>query len=199
MGAEKQPKNKKGRLFILSAPSGAGKTTLCMAVRQHFPDFAYSISYTTRLPRSGENDGQDYHFISKEEFQAGIQNNRWVEWAVVHEHFYGTSSQWIKDTLTTGKNVLMDIDVQGARQIVARFPDSITIFVMPPAFEELERRLMSRDSDDPDTITVRLKNARTEIAQKDEYNHVLVNDNLDEAIIELISLFNGYITGKKDQ
>jgi guanylate kinase len=177
-----------GCLFIVSAPSGTGKTTLCAAVRRRFNDLAYSVSYTTRSPRSGERDGTDYHFITAAEFEAGIQSGRWAEWAKVHGHYYGTSAQWINKALSEGRSILMDIDVKGARQMVARFPYAETIFIMPPSMEELHHRLLKRGTDDPQTIQLRLKNAQGEMAHKEWYKHLLVNDELDQATQRLIDI-----------
>ena len=162
-----------GRLFILSAPSGGGKSTLCQALLNRFEDLRYSISYTTRNPRSGEKDGEDYFFISRDEFTRGIAENRWAEWAKVHDNFYGTSAQWLNAELATGHDILLDIDVQGARQIFSMYPKSITIFVMPPSIEVLRKRLESRGADTREVIEKRLKNAEKEIAQKDFYRHAI--------------------------
>ncbi|RLC31683.1 MAG: guanylate kinase, partial [Deltaproteobacteria bacterium] len=123
--------SKNGSIFIISAPSGAGKTTLCNALLNKFPDLHYSISHTTRKPRTGESDGVDYFFITSHEFKQNIENGTWAEWAQVHDHFYGTSAQFIDHHLSEGKDILLDIDVNGASQIMNRYPDSITIFIMP--------------------------------------------------------------------
>ena len=185
-----------GRLFIVSAPSGAGKSTLCGAVRQQFSDLAYSVSYTTREPREGEQEGRDYYFITADEFKLGINQGRWAEWAKVHENYYGTCAQWVDQTLNVGRNILMDIDMQGARQMTKRFPGAITIFIMPPSMEVLERRLHARGTDDPETVALRLANAEEEIAQKDFCSYVIVNDDLDYATYQLGALIKGYIDAK---
>jgi guanylate kinase len=187
-----------GRLFILSAPSGAGKTTLCAALRQHYPDLAYSVSYTTRQPRQGEMEGTDYFFITTEEFEQGISEGRWAEWARVHGNYYGTSARWIDRTLRSGGHILMDIDLQGARQMVRRFPRAITLFIMPPSMEELERRLRLRGTDNAETIALRLENARKEISQKDFCRHILVNDDLETATHRLVALVDAYRTDGSD-
>jgi len=184
--------NSEGDLFVVSAPSGAGKSTLCNAVRNHFGDLAYSISYTTRHPRPGEKHGVDYFFISIQEFERGIEQSRWAEWARVHGNLYGTSAQWIQDALDADKTILMDIDVQGALQIIQRFPQAVTIFICPPSIEELERRIRKRATDDDANVALRLANAREELAQKDRYRHVLVNDDLDKAVREFIDLIEHY-------
>ena len=183
---------KSGLLFIISAPSGAGKSTLCRAVRERFADLVYSISYTTRPPRGEEQNGVDYHFIAKDEFEKGIASGRWAEWAEVHDHYYGTSAEFLDWELSVGRDILLDIDIQGTRQILQRYPDGVTIFILPPSLEVLKSRLHFRDTDSPEVIAVRLKNAREEIAQKDFYRHIITNDRLAVAVAELITLIEKY-------
>jgi guanylate kinase len=184
--------DKSGLLFIVSAPSGAGKSTLCRAVLDRFPDLLYSISYTTRRPRKGEQNGVDYYFIAKDEFEEGIDRGQWAEWAKVHDNYYGTSADWLDRGLSGGQDILADIDVQGMRQIINRYPAGITIFIMPPSLETLRYRLETRGTDSPEVIAVRLKNAQKEMAQKDRYRHVIINDQLDDALAELIGIFEKY-------
>lgn len=167
-----------GRLFVVSAPSGAGKTTLCKAARKQLPRLVYSISTTTRAPRPGEEAGKDYFFVDEGRFRKGIENGQWAEWAKVHDHYYGTSAEFIDRHLEAGLDVLMDIDVQGARQILKRYPEAVTIFIMAPSMDALRQRLEGRGQDDPAVIEKRLRNAAEEIANKDWYRHVLVNDDL---------------------
>lgn len=181
-----------GYLFILSAPSGAGKTTLRRALLERISDLLYSVSYTTREPRKGELDGSDYYFITKDEFEKGIAEDRWAEWATVHGNYYGTSAVFLNTKLNAGRDVLLDIDVQGAAKLIQRYPDGITIFIMPPSVEVLQQRLQARATDSAAAIRLRLKNAQTEIAQKKMYRHVIVNDQLTDAIAELVSLINQY-------
>ncbi len=181
-----------GLLFILSAPSGAGKSTLCRAVLDRFPDLMYSVSYTTRPPRTGERDQVDYFFIGKSEFEAGIAHGRWAEWAEVHGNYYGTSMEILSRGLNAGRDILLDIDVQGMRQIRDKFPDGITIFIVPPDMETLRRRLQSRATESSESIAVRLQNAQTEMSQKDLYRHVIVNAELVDAIDELITVIEAY-------
>lgn len=185
----------KGRLFILSAPSGTGKTTLCRALMKHFRDMLYSVSFTTREPRKDEISGADYHFISREDFAGKIKEGKWAEWAEVHGNFYGTSAEFLDEALASGRDVLLDIDVEGTRQILNRYPDSITVFIMPPDFEILRKRIESRGSDSREVIERRLKNAEREMAQKDLYRHVIINDSLDEAVADIVSIVERYGKG----
>jgi guanylate kinase len=181
-----------GRLFILSAPSGAGKTTLCRALRSRFPDLGYSISYTTRPPRPGESNGVDYHFVSAGEFEKGVRDGRWAEWARVHGHFYGTSADDLQQEIQRGADVLLDIDVQGTRQLLTRFPDAVTLFIMPPSLAELRRRLEARAADSRAVIDRRLAAAEEEIRSRGLYRHVVVNDRLDRAADELERIVGSY-------
>lgn len=184
-----------GHLFIVSAPSGAGKSTLCSAVRKYLGDLAYSVSYTTRSPREGEQEAADYHFISEAEFRQGISEGRWAEWARVHGNYYGSSAIWIEQTLKAGRDILMDIDLQGARQMIQRFPQSVTIFIMPPSMEELEKRLRMRGTESRESLNLRLRNAKEEIAQRGICRHVLLNDDIDQATRTLIELIEKYRQG----
>jgi guanylate kinase len=188
----KEMKPKRGHLFIISAPSGAGKTTLVKAVLQQFRDMLYSISYTTRKPRAEERDGIDYHFISKQDFKKGIHKSRWAEWAEVYGHYYGTSVEFIEQSLSSGCDILLDIDVQGTLQILKHYPDSVTIFILPPSMNALRKRLEMRGSDSQAVIEKRLFNARKEMTQKKMYRHIIVNDILSEAIKELSSILKKY-------
>ncbi|MDA8140996.1 MAG: guanylate kinase [Desulfobacteraceae bacterium] len=181
-----------GHLFVVSAPSGAGKTTLCAAIRKHFGDLAYSVSYTTRAPRPGEQHGRDYFFVSVEEFEKGIAEGRWAEWARVHGNLYGTSAQWVRQTMAAGKDILMDIDVQGAEQMLKHFPEAITIFISPPSMEALQERLSKRGTDDAAVMALRLANAQKEMARQNMYHHVLINDDLETATQEFIALLARY-------
>ncbi len=181
-----------GKLFIISAPSGTGKTTLCNAMRKQFPDLVYSISYTTRAPRAKETEAVDYHFITKEQFEKHIRDGNWAEWAEVHGNFYGTSAEDLNAQLEAGRDILLDIDVNGAKQIKQRFANSITIFIMPPSIEELRNRLKSRNSEPEDVIKRRIENAKGEIASKNFYDHIIINDRLEDAIEQLSSLIEQY-------
>ena len=165
---------------------------MCRAVLDHFPDMLYSISYTTRPPRQGEQDGVHYNFIAKDEFKTGIERGRWVEWAEVHNNYYGTCAELLDRGINGGKNILLDIDVQGMGQILKRFPAGITIFIMPPSLATLRSRLEARGTDSPEVINLRLKNAQKEMAQKNRYRHVIVNDQLAHATAELIGIVEKY-------
>ena len=188
----KTGKGDTGHLFIVSAPSGAGKTTLCTAVMQRFPDLRYSISHTTRPPRPGETHGVDYFFLDRNEFEQKIKQHYWAEWAKVHGHYYGTSAKFLDDGLSRGKDILLDIDVQGTRQILKRYPDSVTIFIMPPSPDILRTRLEARGTDSREAIERRLATAKAEMAQRDLYRHIIVNDELSAAVERLSNVIAQY-------
>lgn len=181
-----------GRLFIISAPSGAGKSTLCRILLERMPDLCYSISSTTRAPRQGEVDGKDYWFTDLATFENGIKAGRWAEWAEVHGNYYGTSATFIDRQRADGHDVLLDIDVQGAAQLQTKYPDAITIFIMPPSMAVLRRRLEQRGTDAPATIAKRIANARQEMAQGATYQHTVVNDHLEEAVRTLVDIVQQY-------
>jgi len=186
-----------GHIFILSAPSGAGKTTLGRTLRETFPFIRYSVSHTTRSPRQGERDGVDYFFISKRNFEEGIRLNHWAEWALVHGHYYGTSAAYLNQTLEDGHDVLLDIDIQGTRQLLDRYPDSITIFVMPPNLKVLRKRLETRGTDSPEVIEKRLAAAEEEINQKHIYRYIVINDSLPEATAELCDIIRHHTSSSR--
>ena len=192
MKSPKEMTRNRGNLFIISAPSGAGKSTLAKAVLQRYADMLYSVSYTTRKPRVGEQDGVDYHFISKQDFEKGIKDGHWAEWAQVYGNYYGTSGKFIGNGLASGRDILLDIDVQGTIQILQKYPDSVTIFILPPSMRILKKRLEMRGTDSREVIERRLKYARNEITQKDVYRHIIVNDNLSNAIEELSTILLKY-------
>ncbi len=179
---------KKGRLFVVSAPSGTGKTTLCRLLIEEFSGMSYSVSLTTRKPREGEVHGKDYHFVTVAEFERMIENDELVEWANVHGNYYGTSLTFIRESLDRGRDILLDIDVQGAASIRKAYPEAVTIFIMPPSMEVLRQRLEKRGTDCPEVIETRIRNAVEEIGHKDQYTHVIVNDRLDIAKQQLFEL-----------
>ena len=182
-----------GRLFVVSAPSGAGKTTLCEAARKRLPHLVYSVSSTTRPPRDGEQDGVDYFFVSEARFREGIDSGQWAEWARVHDNYYGTSARFIEDHLAAGRDVLLDIDVQGAAQILRRYPDAVTIFIMAPSMDVLRRRITDRGLDRASVIDKRMKNAEAEIARRGMYRHTVINDALDAAVDRFVSILKGEV------
>ena len=167
---------------ILSAPSGGGKTTIARRLLERRSDVGYSVSCTTRAPRDGEVDGRDYRFLSSEAFLTARDAGEFAEWAEVHGHFYGTLRSEVTRVLTTGKHVLMDIDVQGARQFHVAFPDTVLIFVLPPSGEVLKTRLASRKSESRARLLVRLRNARAELGEVGRYHYVVINDDLERAV-----------------
>ena len=172
-------------MYIVSAPSGSGKTTLLQHLIRNFEDLTFSVSYTTRSPREGEVHGADYFFIDRTGFNAMVERAEFLEWAEDHGNLYGTCRKFVEDNLATGRNIILDIDVQGARQVKLAFESAVTVFLMPPSFDELRRRLRSRRLEDDETIQRRLAIAQSEISCYRDYDYVVVNDKLDEAIPQL--------------
>ncbi len=168
--------------LVLSAPSGGGKTTIARALLKRRSDVGYSVSCTTRPPRPGEVEGVDYHFLRPEEFDARIARGDFAEWAEVHGNRYGTRRSAIEKVMARGQHVMLDIDVQGARQLVAAFPESVTVFVIPPSLEVLVARLKGRKSESAAELALRLRNARLELLDAGRYQHVVVNDELERAV-----------------
>ena len=177
-----------GRIFVVSGPSGSGKSTLIREVRQKVPDLGYSISHTSRPPRGKEKNGVEYHFVSRENFQRMIDSGEFVEWAEVYQDLYGTSVASLRSQITAGRDVIMDIDVQGARNIKDHFKDAILIYVLPPSMDVLEKRLRERRTDDEKTIRTRLTKAGMEIKNCVSYDYLVFNDQLDQAVEELKSI-----------
>lgn len=178
----------KAQLFVISAPSGAGKTTLIKHVLKRVKNFSYSISYTTRKPRKNEKDKQDYFFISKQEFLSKIDKGYWLEWAQVHDYYYGTSKEFIQNKLCNNENIILDIDIQGAYQIMKTKLDMVSIFIMPSDIKVLSQRLINRKTDSKKVVKKRLKNAKKEIRKKDMFEYIIVNDDLEKAIDRLCSI-----------
>ncbi len=175
----------RGLPLVLAAPSGAGKSTLTKKLLSEFPNFNFSVSYTTRPPRQGEEHGKDYYFINEEEFKSKIDENFFAEWAKVHDCYYGTPLSEIEENLSNGKDMLFDIDIQGASQLKLTLPETYFVFIFPPDMKELERRLYQRNTDSEEAIRTRLGNATSEIRQAFWFDAWIVNDNLIDAYDKL--------------
>lgn len=172
----------KGLIFVISAPSGTGKTTVMnQFLLGHKKDFTVSVSVTTRQPRKGEVDGRDYYFFTKDKFREYIKKGKFLEYAPVLDNFYGTLAETVLTSVNGGKNVIMDIDVQGARKIKKRIKDCVTIFILPPSFKELSRRLKNRKTDSPENVAKRLALAKKELKERGKYDYIIVNKELNEA------------------
>ena len=178
-----------GSLFVIAAPSGAGKTTLTRMALAQNPRLALSISTTTRAPRPGECDGVDYHFVSVDAFKQMQTAGEFLESAEVHGNFYGTTCRGIEALLSEDRDVILEIDWQGAQQVRGLYPESVGIFILPPSFDGLERRLQGRGQDSAEVIARRVANAREELQHLDEFPYVIINENLDEALAELLAVF----------
>jgi guanylate kinase len=179
---------REGVLYVISAPSGAGKTTLCKEVIDIFPSLRHSVSFTTRSMRPGEVDGRDYIFVSQDEFQRMVAANEFAEWAEVHGNCYGTSLRTLDDARVAGIDLLLDIDCQGARQLKDRYDGGVYIFILPPNHRELRRRLESRNTDHSEVIERRLQGAAAEIRESRWYDYIIVNDQFSRAVEELKSV-----------
>jgi len=177
-----------GNLFIVCAPSGAGKTSLAKELLKADPQIKLSVSYTTRKPRPGEVDGREYHFVSEQKFGQMLEQGEFLESALVHGSHYGTSQRWISAQRAAGSDILLEIDWQGAAQICRLFPETIGIFILPPSFEALLSRLNKRAQDAPDVIVRRLAAAREEIGHVGAFKYVIINDDFDQAAQDLISI-----------
>ena len=181
----------KGTLFVISAASGAGKTSLVKSVLKHVSDIEVSVSHTTRAPREGEVDGVDYHFVDKETFQAMVNGSEFIESATVFGNMYGTSRQHIQEQLFKGKDVILEIDWQGARQIRQLMNDCRTIYVVPPSVAALRERLTSRGQDDESVINQRMQEAISEMSHYVEFDYLIINDDFDEARDNLAAIIKG--------
>ena len=185
-------KHRVGKLFVLSGPSGVGKGTLREHALNNIANLVYSISCTTRQPRPGETDGVEYRFITHEKFRQDISNNLFLEYAHVHNDYYGTLKADVEDALNSGLDVLLEIDVQGALQVREKMPESVLIFIAPPSVQELERRLINRNTESQEVIRTRLHNALRELELQDKYNYVIINDDLERASQELRNIIINY-------
>jgi guanylate kinase len=177
-----------GHLFIVTAPSGAGKTTLVRLLLENDPGLRVSISHCTRAPRQGEANGVAYHFVAVREFLDMVRNDEFLEWAEVHGHYYGTSRSSVETALLACQDVLLEIDWQGAQQVRKLFPEAIAVFILPPALDELERRLRERATDAAETIARRVAAACTEMRHVAEFDYVIINDDLQRALHDLLAV-----------
>lgn len=180
---------KNGKLYVITAPSGAGKTSLLKAVRERLPELKMSISHTTRAPRPGEVDGKDYFFVSVQEFEQMMASDRFLEFAKVFDHYYGTSRDTVQNLLNSGEKVLLEIDWQGARIVRQKMDDLVSIFILPPSVKELERRLRARAQDSEQVIQRRMRDAATDIGHWKEFDYLILNDDFERAVENLISIF----------
>ncbi len=174
--------NVKNRLVIISAPSGAGKSTIIAELLKRNSNIRFSVSYTTRSPRKGEKDGVDYHYISEEKFKSKIKNGDFLEWAKVHTNYYGTGRKEIEEGLKEGNNILLDIDVQGALQIMKDELKPVSVFILPPSKKELIRRLEKRADLNPEDLKIRVRNAALEIRQAEKYDYAIVNEEIEDTV-----------------
>jgi guanylate kinase len=177
-----------GTLIIITAPSGAGKTTLVGGLLERDPCVRLSVSYTTRAPREGEVDGRHYHFVDIATFRNMRDHGEFLEWAEVHGNYYGTSKAWIRGQIESGGDILLEIDWQGAQQVRKTFPEAVGVFVLPPSFEVLEQRLRGRGTDSDDVISRRLLGARGEMRHVGEFDYVILNDVLEDAISDFVAI-----------
>lgn len=179
---------REGLILVLSAPSGAGKTSLCRELFKTFPDIKESISYTTRKPRDGEVDGEAYHFVSQEEFERMVDEDAFAEWAMVHGNMYGTALKTLEEARRNGVNLVLDIDCQGALKLKEQFEGGVYVFILPPSMDELRRRLENRSSDSQDVIERRISRAADEIKESRWYDYIIINDDFNLACSELSAI-----------
>ncbi len=189
----------RGNLFVVVAPSGAGKTSLVKALLEREPNIKLSISYTTRKPREGEVNGRDYHFVDRAAFEKMIEQGDFLEYAAVYGNYYGTSKRWIENQLSGDHDVLLEIDWQGAAQLKAIFPNLMGIFILPPSLAELRKRLESRGKDAPEAIERRMASAREEISHVLEFEYIIVNERFEAALSDLISIVHATRVSRAQQ
>ena len=180
-----------GNLIIITSPSGGGKGTIIKEVLRSVPDLEYSVSLTTRTPRPGEMDGREYSFVTVEEFNAFREKGGFLEYAEVHGNYYGTSRERIAEKTAAGKDVILEIDVQGAAAVLSKAPEAVSIFILPPSYEALAERLRSRNTENPDQLALRLRNSVKEVGRYSEFGYVVINDNLPDAVDRVRSVILG--------
>jgi guanylate kinase len=183
-----EAERERGILFVISSPSGGGKGTLIRRILTHIPRLGYSVSWTTRAPRQAEMNGRDYHFVAPEEFQAARERGEFLEWAIVHGNFYGTSLKVVERELAAGRDIVLEIDVQGATTVRRVGIEAVSIFILPPSFEILRRRLTGRQSENSQALAVRLQNSRGEVEHYKEFDYLVLNDDVERAATQLASI-----------
>ena len=184
------PKRGRGMLIVVSSPSGGGKGTLIDRVLQTVPGVSYSVSYTTRAPRENEHDGREYFFVSRDDFQEMIDRGDFLEWANVYGHLYGTSRSQVEHERAAGRDIILEIDVQGAQSIRGLVSDAVTIFILPPSFELLQKRLIARGTDSPEDLDKRLHGAPAEVEQYKNFQYVILNDDINRASAQLAAVIS---------
>ena len=190
----------RGLLLVVSSPSGAGKTTLCKRLREEFPTLGFSVSFTTRAARKGENDGVEYSFVDMSSFQEMVARDEFAEYAMVHGNMYGTSAKRVAQVIHEGQDILFDIDYQGGRQLRQKFPDDVVlVFILPPSIKELEKRLRGRGTDSNEVIERRIRVAREELRHYDEYDYLIMNDDLERAYDALRAVYLSQMHGRARQ
>lgn len=189
--------DEKGQIFVITAPSGTGKTTIIDSIRKSMRGVGYSISHTTRMPREGEVNGYHYYFVDRAGFQEMIEAHEFIEWAVVYDQLYGTSISSINRELSSGKDVLMDLDIQGAEAIKRRFPESLSTFILPPSMEILKERLKGRSADEKIDIDLRMRKAVEEIQRCRDYDFIVINDDLNQAAREIEAIITAQRAHRK--
>jgi len=188
---------KKGVIIAVSSPSGGGKTTIVKKILERFPEIIFSISATTRPKRENEVEELEYFFISENEFKKKIRNGEFVEWEKFYDYYYGTFKKYIDDNINEGKPVLLEIDVKGALSIKKIYPDAHLLFIMPPSYDELVKRLKNRKTETEEDFNKRIKRAKMEVSQKDKFDYIIVNENLNKAISEALILINNILSKEK--
>lgn len=178
-------KKGRGNLVVVSGPSAVGKGTICKELISKYPDIVYSVSATTRMPRVGEIHGKDYYFYSQDEFLKLIRENMLLEWAKVYDNYYGTPKKYVDGVLSQGKDCILEIDIQGALQIKQKMPEGVFVFIAPPSIEELERRITCRGTETSEEITKRMSQVERELSYADDYDYMVINDNVETAVSSL--------------